>query len=978
MSCAVSDRDELLQLILKDGILHRSPTQPVLSRDGSSARWMLDSLSVTMQPRGAVLAGRCLLALLERFDGRQIATYGTTGIPLMQSVILQSGDRYHGLIVRKEKKAHGSVKRIEGRIDRDEPIVLLDDSVSSGLSMREGTAYLEDAGLRVEGGLVLVRFGWDAGFARMRERGYHMEAVFDVFQDLMENMEGEPKVDRNPTRYIDEVPWDDQQAPDGLHPAHLARLGMDAYLRCGKLPRAPQRLDSDYDSRGGAWVSLRDRDEIYLRHARDGFWIFPGEASPPTPESILIAALKTAKALGAVDKALCVLERSHIAVTFFGPLEECHLGQLDNDRYGIVVCSRERPSQMGGALPRMPGIGNEWEQFRHAQEKNAGLYSFEPYRLYRHDLQKAVEPGICWQPSGVPVSQRLEWHAQRVIGGAIAQRARDIARAVLLGCPETQPPLPRDLLPAGLHSLYVSVYLDGRLSGCAGSAIDHPERDLRLLVEAALNDQRFRRNDVPERGLPERIAATVSLLFNRLELGEMPPDEVEPRFRLGKQALEAEQGPRRGMLLPFVAVRNSLSSAGYVAEVIDKAGITRAPYRWIRYDCATWLADWYGVELLEDGFRQADSEYRFEDELRRLAEWQVPYLVRNILPGGTTYSCYEPFQNWIYRGDNAPRNAHLAWILMKAARLLSQREAFESGGAMLDFLLAKVHETPAGLWLELEGNPPSVSELSFVLLSLTELSPGDERRTRAPAIAAILWSRIGPHGRIATHREEEAGPDEYQDYFPGQTMLALAAAVLAGLSVCDETKIRRAFVYYRHRYRYKRNFGQVSWLMQAGRLWSKVTRQPDWTEFVFEIADWIREFQLERTGGFINRHQQDGPGYTTALYLEGLAAAADLARDLGDNARYRACIGACENGFRFLRQLVIRPDHDAMLPSPSYALGGVRRSLTASEVRLDFVQHSLAAVLELHSHLGMFKEPTAARANGSYSIALLPALQPGD
>ncbi len=176
MNRYATDREELLRLILKDGILYRSETQPVLSRDGTSARWMLDTLSVSMSGRGAELAGRCLLKLLQNFDGRQIATYGMTGVPLMQSVILQSGGRYHGLIVRKETKSHGSCKRIEGQIDPNEPTILLDDSVSSGRSMREGTEFLEQAGLRVEGGLALVRFGWDGGFARMRERGYHMEA----------------------------------------------------------------------------------------------------------------------------------------------------------------------------------------------------------------------------------------------------------------------------------------------------------------------------------------------------------------------------------------------------------------------------------------------------------------------------------------------------------------------------------------------------------------------------------------------------------------------------------------------------------------------------------------------------------------------------------------------------------------------------------------------------------------------------------
>ena len=87
------DRAELLDLLRRGGILHRSPTQPVLSRDGTSHRWMLDSLSVTLTPRGAELAGRCLLELLKRFDGRQIATYGLTAIPLLQSCLLQSAGR---------------------------------------------------------------------------------------------------------------------------------------------------------------------------------------------------------------------------------------------------------------------------------------------------------------------------------------------------------------------------------------------------------------------------------------------------------------------------------------------------------------------------------------------------------------------------------------------------------------------------------------------------------------------------------------------------------------------------------------------------------------------------------------------------------------------------------------------------------------------------------------------------------------------
>jgi hypothetical protein len=203
------------------------------------------------------------------------------------------------------------------------------------------------------------------------------------------------------------------------------------------------------------------------------------------------------------------------------------------------------------------------------------------------------------------------------------------------------------------------------------------------------------------------------------------------------------------------------------------------------------------------------------------------------------------------------------------------------------------------------------------------------------------------HGRVATHRDESGISDEYQDYFPGQVLLALAVAHKAGIVPPDLDKLGRALEYYRHRYRYKRDFGQVSWLMQAGRRWWEATGNNAWRDLVFEIGDWILRFQLSKNGGFITAQQADGPGYTTALYLEGLSAAAQLALETRDTGAYLKYLDSCRGGFEFLRSLVFGPEHASVLPNGEYAVGGLRASLTASEVRTDFVQHSLAAALEL-------------------------------
>src|SRR3982074_182881 len=292
-----ADRDELLGMMRKQAILYESPTQPILSRDGSTARWMLNSLQVTLTPRGAELAGRCVLELLRRFEGRQIATLGLTAVPILNSVIMQSGGRYHGLLVRQQRKKHGSLKLIEGPIDPDEPTIVIDDSISSGTSMQLACDTLRDAGIRVEGGIFLVRFGWYGGFARMQEQGYHLEAVTDIWSDFIYHMDDEPKPIGNPTKIFPKFQWSEAGAPDQLHPAELARIAMREYLTSGTLPRPPHTLDSDYPAEGGAWVSLRSRENIHVRHARDGFWNFPGEEAWPATEAVLWAALKTAETL---------------------------------------------------------------------------------------------------------------------------------------------------------------------------------------------------------------------------------------------------------------------------------------------------------------------------------------------------------------------------------------------------------------------------------------------------------------------------------------------------------------------------------------------------------------------------------------------------------------------------------------------------------------------------------------------------------
>jgi hypothetical protein len=163
----------------------------------------------------------------------------------------------------------------------------------------------------------------------------------------------------------------------------------------------------------------------------------------------------------------------------------------------------------------------------------------------------------------------------------------------------------------------------------------------------------------------------------------------------------------------------------------------------------------------------------------------------------------------------------------------------------------------------------------------------------------------------------------------------------------DKEKLAQARRFYRHRFMLKRHWDQVCWLAQAAVAWWRVDRDAESARFAFEICDWALTYQSEKHGGFLNDHQPDTPGYTTALYLQALAAGIELAAGLRDRARQQRYKDAYARGVAFLDALVLQERDVPLLPNPRFALGGVRTSLVKSEAQVDSVQHALAALLGL-------------------------------
>jgi AMMECR1 domain-containing protein/orotate phosphoribosyltransferase len=871
---------------------------------------MLYTWQATLTERGAALAATCLLERLSGFRGRQLASYGYTGLPLVCACVLRGGGRYRGLCVREERKAYGSMRRIEGPADRAIPVVVVDDSMVSGTTVERAIAALEAEGFEVEGAVCLVDFPEHGAAHRLRGLGYAVEHVFDVFRDLELTPPPDPFALSVPRTFAAPA------IPDGLHPATAARRVAERYLTAGKIPRPPTRLDQTYDGQGGVFVSLRER-ETDRRIARDGFWHFRASDADPCRDLVLA----TVEAIRSASAPLSVrdLRGLKIAVTFFGPLEKVAPGQLDFTRYGVVVRSATG-SRAGGALPNTQYFLGEAEQYRHARAVNAEISEHEPHDLYRHTLTKWVEPKERWLPFGSPEDPSA-WYRDPQVGHGIGRRAREVLAALGRGAEPRGAALPDDLVPASIYAVGVTLYRRG-VVGCVLTFGDTLDACLVRAVRGALQDERF-----PAKGRtrPGGLAIAVSLLYEQEWLGPVAAEEAAAKMRPGLDALSVEHQGGGEIFLPAVTVYENWSKEETARELLRKAGDPAGACDWAIYPTVTWLERAGTVVPLRFGFPdRRDRPYdraRWRTDLALLAD----YVLRHRDPDGIPAFAYLPVQGTEEREGDLARRVHALFALDQAGERLGRADWRRAARAGLRRCLE----------LRQAADEDGASADCILLIALAGRAPA--------ALARRVAALVQADGRIA-ERPEARGVAADQEFLPGAALLALARYAAATGERWPLERVGESLRWYRRRFRLTHAWGMVGWHPQAWAALHRLTGDPEQAAFAFEIADWALPWQLETDGSFLSDLQPEGLSFHTAFLCEGVAAAGALALTLGDGERAQRYRRSCEEALRFTSRLILRDEDTFCLAEPRRAVGGVRGALFQSEVRIDFVSHAILAI----------------------------------
>ena len=151
----MSDRDDLRDQITNKALVHGEVT---LS-SGRTADYYVDLRRITLDAEAAPLVGPIMLELTAGLDFDAVGGLTLGADPVAAAMLHAAaarGRRLDSFVVRKEGKAHGLQRRIEGPPVEGRRVLAVDDTSTTGGSVLTAVAALREAGAEVVAVAVIV------------------------------------------------------------------------------------------------------------------------------------------------------------------------------------------------------------------------------------------------------------------------------------------------------------------------------------------------------------------------------------------------------------------------------------------------------------------------------------------------------------------------------------------------------------------------------------------------------------------------------------------------------------------------------------------------------------------------------------------------------------------------------------------------------------------------------------------------------
>jgi outer membrane protein assembly factor BamB/adenine/guanine phosphoribosyltransferase-like PRPP-binding protein len=160
-----SDHKHALKVLIEKRAFVRSGTTQIYRRDRGLSQWIFDFRSILMEQEAMEHLAALFWDSFPAEDHIQIGCIESAGIPLATALVAHAGKygkHASGFYIRKSRKKDGLAKMIEGTFDPNQSVVLVDDILNSGKSMRRQIEVVRAAGGVIKAFWTIMQFRDDA------------------------------------------------------------------------------------------------------------------------------------------------------------------------------------------------------------------------------------------------------------------------------------------------------------------------------------------------------------------------------------------------------------------------------------------------------------------------------------------------------------------------------------------------------------------------------------------------------------------------------------------------------------------------------------------------------------------------------------------------------------------------------------------------------------------------------------------------
>ena len=175
----MSNRDDLFEIMYKRSFKFQ-PDNPFTLVSGNISPLYFDCRATLLYSKGIGKAAAAFCTKMITLDKTPNLIGGLTmgADPITYGVTIFSPEKIEPVIIRKEAKAHGTKKQIEGTFEEGDTIVIVDDVITTGGSTIKAINAAREAGLEVEDVIVLVDREEFDGVANIEKEGVKVHSIF--------------------------------------------------------------------------------------------------------------------------------------------------------------------------------------------------------------------------------------------------------------------------------------------------------------------------------------------------------------------------------------------------------------------------------------------------------------------------------------------------------------------------------------------------------------------------------------------------------------------------------------------------------------------------------------------------------------------------------------------------------------------------------------------------------------------------------